>query len=64
MSDTDPRDYIDSIRNRHKRGYAASFYDYLRNGGAEPDRPEALSYMAAQAVRLELTRRFRALLSV
>ena len=60
----DPRNYIDSIRNRHKREYAASFYDYLRNGGEEPSRPEGLSYMAAQAVRLELTRRFRALLNV
>ncbi|HEU5407205.1 MAG TPA: hypothetical protein VFU48_05525 [Nitrospira sp.] len=59
----DPRNYIDKIRNPLKRSYAASYYDYLRNGGDEPTRPEGLSYMAAQAVRLELGSLYRQLLS-
>lgn len=58
------RDYIERIRNPLKRDYAASFYHYLLNGGKEPERPEELSYMAAQAVRLELLNRFRAMLGI
>lgn len=59
----DPRNTIDGYRNPLKRSYAASYYNYLRNGGTEPERPEGLSYMAAQAVRMQLGEDFRALLA-
>lgn len=59
---SDPRDYIDKIRNPAKRAYADAFYDHLRNGTPEPARPAGLSYMAAQAVRWEVNGRFLTLL--
>jgi len=55
---TDPRNIIASYRNPLKQSYAAHYYHYLRNGGDEPERPEGLSYMAAQAVRLTLSEAF------
>jgi hypothetical protein len=60
----DPRNTIDSYRNPLKRSYAADYYHHLRNGGPEPERPEGLSYMAAQAVQMQIGADFRALLGV
>lgn len=52
---TDGERYIRRIRNYDKRRYAWAYRDYLRAfTTAEPPRPESLSVMAAQAVRLEL----------
>lgn len=48
--------YEASLRSALKRAYAAEYGKWLRSGqhGPEPRRPDALSYMAAQAVRLNL----------
>jgi hypothetical protein len=48
--------YANSIRNKPKRDYAFAYLAWLKNGsiGPEPDKPVALSYMAAQAVRQNL----------
>lgn len=48
--------YISSIRNPGKRAYASRYWDWLTtDGGKEPDYQHAdISYMAAQAVRLQL----------
>lgn len=48
--------YVRRIRNVSKRAYAEVYLQWLRAGrsGQEPLRPNNLSYMAAQAVRLEL----------
>ena len=49
--------YIRRIRNVSKRAYAEAYLRWLRAGRPEhqePLRPNNLSYMAAQAVRLEL----------
>jgi hypothetical protein len=46
--------YIEGIRNAKKRDYARAYLNWKRRGEPvdfEPDRPEGLSYMAAQAVR-------------
>jgi hypothetical protein len=46
--------YINRIRNPHKLEYARVYLAYLRNPvGESPDYP-GLSYMAAQAVRMNL----------
>jgi len=47
--------YLNLIRNAAKRRYGFAYLAWL-NGGAVGDEPErgALSYMAAQAVRIEL----------
>jgi hypothetical protein len=47
--------YANLIKNKAKRDYANAWIVYLRNGaeGLEPERGK-LSYMAAQAVRLEI----------
>ena len=49
-----PVTYIQRIRNPRKRAYAAAYYRWLTRGklgnGPEPQ----CSYMAAQAVRLDL----------
>jgi hypothetical protein len=55
--------YVASIRNAKKRAYAHRFLRYLRNGvtddigslpGDTPQRAGELSYMAAQAVEMNL----------
>ena len=49
--------YIKRIHNISKREYARAYLQWLRAGRPEhrePLRPNNLSYMAAQAVRLEL----------
>jgi hypothetical protein len=50
--------YIRQIRNPLKREYAIAYLTWLMNGqkGPEPEPDLNLSYMAAQAVRLELQR--------
>lgn len=55
--------YIRAIRNTAKRQYAIAYRYFLTDGtNEEPDRGK-LSYMAAQAVRLELTSIFHAQLA-
>jgi hypothetical protein len=48
--------YIRRIRNPLKRAYAQAYWKWLASGqqGPEPERDPSLSYMAAQAVRMEL----------
>jgi hypothetical protein len=46
--------YALRIRNQLKREYARSYLLALEYGGLFPGRPEALGYMAAQAVRIHL----------
>lgn len=48
--------YVKAIRNPSKRLYAERYLAWMRGprSCAEPLRPEWLSYMAAQAVRIEL----------
>ena len=49
--------YIKRIKNAAKRKYAMSYLAYLYGTThLEPDDPHNLSYMAAQAVRIELRR--------
>ena len=47
--------YINAIRNANKKAYAQEFWAWLDAGkiGPEPQRTD-LSYMAAQAVRVNL----------
>lgn len=48
------RDYAESIRNGAKRSYALAYlHQTIRNGLPEPERGE-LSFMAAQAVRMQI----------
>lgn len=49
--------YIRAIRNEDKRRYGQDQLAWLRRGGAgsEPARPPGLSYMGAQAVRIQLS---------
>lgn len=58
------RNYIKRIRNRAKKRYAEMYAEFLERGGLErgpePERPKELSYMAAQAVRIELHAIYRA----
>jgi hypothetical protein len=63
--DSDPRHrftkasrYIDSLRHAAKRKYAREYYQWIRSG-FRPDQeadysPDSLSFMAAQAVRMNL----------
>ena len=49
--------YINRIRNKAKKRYAKEYLAWLMNrcNGKEPERiPYGLSYMAAQAVRMDL----------
>ncbi len=57
-------EYVRKIRNAEKRAYAQQLYDaclVLRGKRGEPevDRPEALSGMGAQAVRMQLDKILR-----
>ena len=45
--------YIRRIKNPSKRKYAEAYLDYCDGNGAEPD-DAGISYMAAQAVRMQL----------
>jgi hypothetical protein len=54
---TDDLRYISHIRNKNKQAYAFKFREYLWHRIPEPDSKSFnISYMAAQAVRLELHR--------
>ena len=48
--------YIDGLRNRPKRSYAIAYWSWVVDGrrGDQPPRSAGLSYMAAQAVRINL----------
>lgn len=49
--------YINAIRNQKKQAYAREYWRYLRGFAKEspyPDQFTPLSYMAMQAVRLQL----------
>lgn len=47
--------YINRIRNQKKKTYAQEYLEWLRVGDDDaPDPPEGLSYMAAQAVRMNV----------
>jgi hypothetical protein len=46
--------YIQAIRNPLKRHYALLMIGHLSEGMPEPERPSGLSFMAAQAVRMQL----------
>jgi len=50
--------YIKRIRNPQKRVYAYEYAMYTLHGGQVEPARGSLSYMAAQAVRMELTRLF------
>lgn len=48
-------DYIGKIRNKSKRQYALAYYNHLVSSGQEPEYKDfAISYMAAQAVRMNI----------
>lgn len=52
------KSYIKNIKNSAKRAYAEEYIKYLLDinpNKQPPKRPEALSYMAGQAVRMTLT---------
>jgi hypothetical protein len=50
------RAYVHSIRNQAKAKYAHAYADFLLGYGQEPDsRTFQLSFMGAQAVRLQLS---------
>lgn len=48
--------YANLIRNKPKRDYAFAYLSWMRNGaeGNEPDKPKGLSFMGAQAVRMQI----------
>ena len=48
--------YIERIRNPHKRSYARAYWNWLASDSCEPEpeKPAELSYMAAQSVRVAL----------
>ncbi len=46
--------YIAAIRNKDKKYFAVCYANHLRYGGCAPARPLGISFMASQAVRLEL----------
>ena len=48
--------YMNLIRNKAKRDYGFAYIAWLKNGavGHSPERPPGLSYMGAQAVRIQL----------
>ena len=49
-------DYVQRIRNPHKRAYAITYMHYLagNESGKEPSHPSQLSFMGARAVRHQL----------
>ena len=51
---TAARTYIQRIRNATKRAYAEDVYRTIIGGGSLSVQPDGLSYMAAQAVRMNL----------
>ena len=61
MIPDDVRDYIGSIRNAKKRAYADSYARYQYRQDLKLNVPESgeLSYMAAQAVRMNITSMLR-----
>ncbi len=46
--------YVRRIRNKQKKQYAAEYLSFLRGYGPEPELPKDLSYMGAQAARMNL----------
>jgi hypothetical protein len=46
--------FIHRIRNIHKRDYALDYLRWWTEGGREPERPDGLGYMGAQAVRMQI----------
>ena len=46
--------YIRRIRNATKRQYALDYINAFYAGTVQPDRPQDLSFMAAQGVRMNL----------
>ena len=50
--------YVRRIRNPLKQAYAQAYASFVATGGGvhEPAQPTGLSYMAAQAVRMDLHR--------
>lgn len=49
--------YIESLRSPTKKRYARDYYQWIRAGRVDADHPAdppTLSYMAAQAVRMNL----------
>jgi hypothetical protein len=56
----DPDSYVARIRNQPKQSYAREYLAWKRGYRlTEPERPDSLSYMGAQAVRLQLDPMFR-----
>jgi hypothetical protein len=47
-------DYVKRIRNPYKKDYASEYAHFAITGGAEPPDRGPLSYMAAQAVRMNI----------
>ncbi len=46
--------YLRRIRNDRKRNYGYALWHSIANGAEPPDRPDNLSYMAVQAVSMDL----------
>ncbi len=46
--------YVVKIRHKAKREYAQKYLAYLRGEAPQPTCPKELTYMGAQAVRLNL----------
>ena len=46
--------YLSLIRNDRKRNYGYARWHAIVNGSPYPERPDGLSYMAAQAVDMDL----------
>lgn len=46
--------YLNLMRNKAKRDYGFAYLSYLKNGATGPEPERKCSYMAAQAVRLQL----------
>jgi hypothetical protein len=55
---TPTESYIRRIRNPAKKAYATAMMQWILNPSMdnEPERPDNLSFMAGQAVRIELYR--------
>lgn len=47
-------DYMRRIRNKAKKHYAFAYWQYKLGHSIEPQQPADLSYMAAQAVRMNI----------
>jgi hypothetical protein len=55
VAHTEVQKYIDRIRSKPKREYAARYYRMvIRNGLDAPQAPAELSFMGAQAVHLKI----------